>query len=328
MQKIDYLKKIAKDPTIGKSQGARLLVEKGFSPNFHAARSYIKTHAGSNGKEYYSKKNKVTWRNKYNTPKGFPKVLLFDLEVAPMKVLAWRIHKENINPTFILEDKFILTWSAKYLFDDHVINAGLTKAELKKKDDFRIVKELWELFDEADILVAHNLKGYDERMSNTRFIENGLLPPSPYRTIDTLISARKHFKFSSNKLDYINQRLGLNKKIQTDLILWKRCVADDHTAIQEMQIYNDKDVSILEELYLILRPWIKPHPNIGVFMDKKDAVCVYCGSKSIKPMNKEYTTNVGKFNVFKCNDCGGYSRGRTTSLDKDIKKYLNAPIGR
>jgi len=95
-----------------------------------------------------------------------------------------------------------------------------------------------------------------------------------------------------------------------------------------MQEYNDKDVTILEELYLILRPWIKPHPNVGVFMDKYSSICTYCGADDLSPHSKPYVTNVGKFATFRCNNCGGYCRGRTTDMDKDIKEYLNAPIAR
>ena len=39
-----------------------------------------------------------------------------------------------------------------------------------------------------------------------------MIPPMPYKTIDTLKVARKEFAFSSNKQDYITKFLGLEEK--------------------------------------------------------------------------------------------------------------------
>jgi len=259
---------------------------------------------------------------------NFPKILFFDLETSPIHAYVWKIFKEYVNPEFIVDDWHLLTWSAKWLFEDKVYNAKLTKDELSRHDDSRICHSLWELLDEADIIIAHNLKKFDERVANTRFLVNGLTPPSPYRTIDTLITLKKWFRFTSNRLDYVNNRLGLNRKIHTDISLWRRCMELDMSAMDEMQGYNDGDVIILEELYLLLRPWIKPHPNVGVFMDEMNSVCAYCGSSSLEPTGKEYVTNVGRYSVYRCNDCGGYSRGRTTNMEKDIRKYLNTGVAR
>jgi hypothetical protein len=36
-----------------------------------------------------------------------------------------------------------------------------------------------------------------------------------------------------------------------------------------MEAYNIHDVRILEETYLMLRPWIKPHPNMALFISTR-----------------------------------------------------------
>jgi hypothetical protein len=49
----------------------------------------------------------------------------------------------------------------------------------------------------------------------TRMLLNDLDPPSPYRSIDTLAIAKKEFGFTSNKLAFIAQSLGLGDKLDT-----------------------------------------------------------------------------------------------------------------
>jgi hypothetical protein len=74
--------------------------------------------------------------------------------------------------------------------------------------------------------------------------------------------------------------------------------------------YNKKDVVILEEVYLKLRPWIKNHPNMGNLAGDMD-VCANCGSEDITLIpDKYYHTSVGKYPLFRCNKCNAISRGR------------------
>jgi DNA polymerase III epsilon subunit-like protein len=81
----------------------------------------------------------------------------------------------------------MLSWSFKWLDGKH-ITKGLCDYKTFKKDktnDKELVTELWELFNEADILIAHNGDRFDRRKSNTRFLKHHLTPPQPYQTIDT-----------------------------------------------------------------------------------------------------------------------------------------------
>jgi len=89
---------------------------------------------------------------------------------------------------------------------------------------------------------------------NTRFLINGLGLPIPFKPIDTLSLARKTFSFSSNKLDYICQVLGLPAKSEhSGYDLWLRCLKGDKSALQEMVAYNRNDVVITEDVYHILK---------------------------------------------------------------------------
>lgn len=256
-------------------------------------------------------------------PLNSAKILIFDLETAPMLAYVWGLWNQNISPTSgqLVNNWFMLTWSAKWLFEDKVYSAKLTSKEAKKQDDSRIVEKLWKMIDEADIIIAHNCLKFDEKRMNTRFILNGLTPPSPYQVIDTLVHARKRFDMPSNKLDYLADQLGVGRKIKTDFSLWENCYKGEEDALNEMSIYNDQDVLVLEEVYLAMRPWIKPHPNIGLFVDTVEETCSCCGSTNLK-LDGEYRTYVNTYDVLKCNDCGSHSRRRKSNVTVNQKQRL------
>lgn len=130
----------------------------------------------------------------------------------------------------------------------------LTPEEVIKEDDSRIVKNLWKLLDEADIVIAHNGKRFDIPKINSRFILNGCPPPSFYKQIDTKEVASRNFGFSSNKLDALAGYFNIRHKDDTDFDLWVRCLKGDKKALQYMEKYNIGDIEILEKVYLKLRP--------------------------------------------------------------------------
>jgi len=254
-----------------------------------------------------------------------PKILIFDIETSPTIAFTWRRFKENISLPQVLQDPIMLTWSAKWLFSDEVLSDKISVEEVKKYDDKRIVTSLWELVDKADIVIAHYGDNFDVPMLNTRALANGLHPYNPIKSIDTKKVASMTFNFPSNKLDGIALYFGLQVKLGTNFNLWKNClVGSDETrqqSITDMSTYNDQDVIVLEEVYLKLRPYIKGHPNMGVYMELDTPVCRNCGSTHVSPTNKFYYTQTGKFETYKC-VCGTISRRRLNSYDKEKKEEL------
>lgn len=252
----------------------------------------------------------------------FPKVLLLDIETLPMEVRVWNLSKQRISPHNVIKDFSVVTWAAKWLFDDEVISEAVTIDEAVDREDSSVLQGMWNLLDEADLVIAHNGNGFDFPKLNTRFIINGFNPPMYYRTIDTLSVARKYFKFSSNSLDYINKVLGLRRK-ESSAGLWDRCVEGDASAIEEMQIYNMADVFALEDAYLKLRPWIQNHPNLGVFVETEGTVCPNCLHKIAEDnwTSQYYKTNTGRYRGFRCN-CGAIGRSGTNEITKKQSKEL------
>jgi hypothetical protein len=179
------------------------------------------------------------------------------------------------------------------------------------ENDKKLVKELHRLFDEADVTIGHNGDQFDRRKANARFVANGLLPPSPYRTVDTLKVARRHFMFSSNKLDDLGQVLGVGRKAATGgWRTWRGCMAGDPAAWATMKKYNRQDVDLLEQVYLRLLPWMENHPNMALLSGRPDA-CPKCGAAG--QMVSRGTLLRARSMVYaryQCRACGGYSQDR------------------
>jgi predicted RNA-binding Zn-ribbon protein involved in translation (DUF1610 family) len=256
-----------------------------------------------------------------------PKVLLIDIETTPLQVHCWGTWKQRIGYEQVINDWFMLSYSAKWLFDSKMYSSVLTPTEAVNKDDSRIARELWKLFDQADVLVGHNINGFDLPKAQTRFLMNKLAPPSPFRVIDTLKVAQQNFRFASNKLDYIGQLLLNDRKIHTEYQLWLRCLEGDAKSLQDMLTYNRKDVLLLEEAYVFLRPYIKSHPNMAIYQESIEPSCPNCGSANIDECGY-YATSVNRYLAFRCKDCGAICRSRKIDTPLKCKTGIMMPTAR
>jgi len=261
-------------------------------------------------------------------PKHTAKILLYDLETSHIIARMFSLWQNGVNPDDVIKDWSLLCFSAKWLFDDEVMSFKMTEEELKTWDDRRIVKELWDLMDEANFVIAHNAAKFDNRKSNAKFLQYDLKLPSPYQTIDTLQHAKKKFAMTSNRLSYIAEYLGLESKMETSKGLWNKVEDGDYEALLEMDRYCIQDVKVLEEVYLKLRPYIQ-HPNLGLFIEDNVHSCPSCGSTHIT-WNSEnvYATTSNIYSSFRCNDCGSIGRSKSGLLKAKDTSNLTVPNAR
>ena len=260
-------------------------------------------------------------------PYKVPAVLLFDIETAPMEVYVWGLYKQRISHDNVIKDWFVLSWSAKWLYSSEVMSDVVTSEEALTCNDRRVCNSIWDLFESADVVVAHSALRFDVRKLNSRWMLHGKTPPAPYQVIDTLKESQKMAAHSSHRLDYLG-KIMLNKgKLETDYSLWKRCKAGDKEALCYMEKYNKEDVLLLEEVYLQMRPWIRSHPNFGILSESPVPVCATCGCDRIHEAG-EYVTPAGAFVSYRCENCGALSRDRTSSIPKEHKKVLKASTAR
>jgi DNA polymerase elongation subunit (family B) len=249
-----------------------------------------------------------------------PRILLFDIETAPNLGWIWGKYEQNVIE--YVSEWYTLCFVAKWLGEKKLITHALPDytARYKKdrEDDYAVVKAMWELLDEADVVVAHNGDRFDIRKMNARFAFYKMPPPSPYKTVDTKKVAKRYFMFNSNKLNDLGEHLGLGQKVDTGgFELWKGCMEGKKSAWRLMIKYNKQDVKLLEKVYLHLRQWMTNHPNINL-VDEKENACPICGSEKMQKRGFG-TTRVCKYQRYQCQDCGGWSRGNPIKTNVSIR---------
>ena len=263
-------------------------------------------------------------------PKG-PKVLVFDIETSPLLGFVWTLWENNVALNQIHTDWHVLSWSAKWLGDAPNKVMYMDQRNVKNvENDKKLLQKIWNLLDEADVVITQNGKSFDHKKLNARFILNGFQPPSSYKHIDTLEIAKRHFGFTSNKLEYMSDKLCVTyKKLKhakfSGFELWKECLAGNIEAWKEMEVYNKHDVLALEELFTKLIPWDSA-VNFNIYNDEEINTCK-CGS-NIFTRNGYYYTSAGKFQRYKCKDCGAESRDKINLLSKEKKASLKMGTAR
>lgn len=249
--------------------------------------------------------------------KKAPKIFIFDVETAPMRAYVWKRYKENISLPQTISESFMLCWSGKFLGDDEVFGECLTPAEVASGDDKRIVTALRNCLDDSDLVIAYNGRTFDVPVTNTRCLVNHIPPYKPFQLIDPYVDAKKTFRFSSNSMDEIATMLGLDNKLSTDFMLWRRCMEGDQEALDYMFKYNKKDVLVLEDIFIEMRPWLKT-PSLCSYFDEGSR-CVACGSDDfIKLEGRFFYTPFGKYQLYRCKDCGKIFRDNVNLNRKKI----------
>lgn len=256
-----------------------------------------------------------------------PRILFFDIETAPILGYVWSLWQQNVSLNQIKQDWFVLSWAAKWLDSPTVLYKDQRRARVIE-DDKKLLEPLWKLLDKADIVVTQNGVQFDSKKLNARFILNGMKPPASYKHIDTKILAKRHFAFTSNRLEYMTDKLCVKyKKLKhakfAGFELWRECLAGNIEAWREMEKYNKHDVLSLEELYHKLAPW-DTTLNFNVYHGREEHIC-QCGHPALQRYGFAYTTG-GKFQRYKCKNCGAETRDKFNLFTKEKKKYLHTKV--
>lgn len=256
-------------------------------------------------------------------PHKGPKILLLDIETAPIIGYLWGIREETLGINQIKLDWHILSWAAKWLHEDKMMYMDQRNAK-NVENDYVVLKKIWALIDEADILITHNGKKFDVKKLNARFLVHGFQPPTKFRHVDTYQIARGHFALTSNKLEYLAEVLNTkHKKLKHGMFpgfdLWKECLKGNKQAWDEMEKYNKHDVYTLEDVYNKLIPWDQTI-SYSSYTDDSQIVCT-CGGIEFRHKGYHYT-NIGKYKRYKCVGCGAETRGRDNLFSKEKKLNL------
>ena len=230
------------------------------------------------------------------------RILAVDIETCPNLVYVWGLWDQNISLSEMVESTEMLCWAAKWLDEE-----GIEFRSVFHDGRRKMVRRIWKLLDEADVVLHFNGRHFDVPHIQREFLEAGMLPTAPFKQIDLLETVRKQFRFPSNKLAYVSKRLGLEGKVEHEGFgLWLKCMADDPDAWERMKAYNVQDVLLLERMYEKLQPWIPSHPSYA--SEAGENICPKCGSKKLRAHGTTFLST-GKYQRYVCGHCGGWSRG-------------------
>lgn len=235
------------------------------------------------------------------------KILTFDIETSPIIIPTFGLYGEKTgNHKDILQDWFVISVAWKWLDKKKVeavsIIDDMNRFTQDNYDDFHVVSTFHAVLMEADIIVGHNIQSFDWKKLNSRFIKHGLQPVPKKKMADTYRIAKREFNFTSNRLDYIAEFLGVGGKMDTPKGMWIEVMRGNTDAIKTMVKYNKQDVIISEKVYLALRPYDTKTVNLRI--DNPDIGCPKCGSDDFQLAGTRLLTT-GRSQQYRCNDCGG-----------------------
>jgi hypothetical protein len=230
------------------------------------------------------------------------KILLLDIESSPNTAHVWGLWQQNVGLKQLMESSYVLCWAAKWLGEEEILFDSVHQSKPRN-----MLKKIHSLISEADAVIHYNGTKFDMPTLNKEFLLFGMNPPAPYKQIDLLRTMRSQFRFPSNKLDYVAQRLGLGSKTEHEgHELWVKCMNGDKEAWKTMEKYNKQDVVLLEQVYNRVLPWIKNHPNHNLF--NEEAVCPTCSSTYLHKRGTAISS-VGTYQRYQCKSCGTWSQG-------------------
>lgn len=229
------------------------------------------------------------------------KRLFFDIETSPCIGYFWQpSYKARITYENIIEPWKVICISYKWENEDKVNSVWWDK----QQNDKQLLKDFIEIANKADELVAHNGDRFDIKKVRTRCIYHRIPTFPKYRTLDTLKKSRGNFAFPSNRLNDIGLFLGVGEKLETGgFQLWKEVMQGNDEALKHMVEYCEKDVLLLEDVFLTLQNYIKPNIHVGVLNGNLKASCPSCGSEDTGLLKNNFTPTGTIKRLMECNTC-------------------------
>ena len=255
--------------------------------------------------------------------KNGPRILIYDIETAPILAHVWKLWDNNVGLNQIDSDWYIMSVCAKWLGEDEVFYWD-QKDVIPMEDDTYLLSKLWSLLNEADIVIGQNVKRFDTKKVNARFVLNGFPKPSTYRQIDTMIIAKDQFGFTSNKLEYMTDKLcpehkkSKHKKFPGHE-LWAECLKGNPEAWEEMKSYNIDDVHGTEALFNVLSSWDSKLPNFDIYVDDVLDMSEWVEDGYVH-------TQFAKYKRYRNIKTGQQRRSRVNELSKEKRQQLLANI--
>lgn len=253
-----------------------------------------------------------------------PRILVYDIETSAIVAHVWKVWQADA--IRVIEDWDIICFAYKWLGEKKthfVAQWDFKDFKPGVRNDKQVVQKLWELFNEADIVVAHNGNSFDQKKSQARMMIHHMPPPAPYRQIDTKVEIKRVSAHTSNSLSALARSLELDPKDDPGgYDTWINSMNGDKKAQKHFKKYNLQDVDTLEQLYLEVRPWMKTHPQMNVLGGRPEA-CPKCGQGTMRKVMKYQATNGNRYQYYRCKHCKGMSKSRVPEESYQKMQYVN-----
>lgn len=230
-----------------------------------------------------------------------PRILILDIEWKPAVAYVWQLFDVNVALNQLVDSGGLFTFAAKWL--------GERKVHFYSEwDDGRqgMAEAAHAMLSEADAIVTFNGDKYDNPKLRGEFVLANLPPPRPCASIDVYRSV-KRLGFLSNKLTYIGPLLTGEGKVKHEgMELWTKAMNGCPKARRMMKRYNCQDVTLLEDVYLRVRPYIVNHPHLGMTGPLQCGACTshQVQSRGIRRTKTQFIQR------YQCMSCGAWGDGK------------------
>jgi len=217
--------------------------------------------------------------------------------------IGYRIHPDNV-----LEWPRTICAAWNWYGQDRVHFAS----EWGKGGREGMLRTIWDAYNKAQIVVGHNIDGFDTKKLKAEWLGIGLNPPSPFKSVDTLKVARREFGYESNTLDSLCTRLGLVAKTDRyEIEVARAACAGNREAQRRIKGYNCGDIAATTGLYDILRPWHPSHPHsvMNTSDDRKSCNSCWTTDPDHFEANGFKLANQILYRLYLCRNCGANVQG-------------------
>lgn len=236
------------------------------------------------------------------------RILTFDIETIParveMDVYDLKLRNPYLHHSKVVEPGRMFSWGAKWYHEPHAVRYR----DHRHPD---MLRELWELLDSAAYVIHYNGDRFDLRKVRGYFARAGLPPFRQPKSID-LIKTVRTMGWESNSLDYATRMCGVRRKVDNGGAgRIAAALSGDEQAYRDVRTYCVGDVRATEDLWDVLRPWIKSHPIMGYPGDDR-LRCPRCLSTDVRDVGAVQAVVI-RYRQHRCGSCAGLFRSTVHS---------------
>ena len=252
-----------------------------------------------------------------------PRMAILDIETSHDILASFGLKEQYHSPENILADWYIICarwkWHGGSKIYGSCVLDDMKRFKKDCADDYVVVKDMYDLFSDVDVVIGHNVKTFDWRKFYARLMYYRMKPlPAPI-FIDTLKESRKLIAPSSHSLKHLSRYYNLTPKMEPSRGMGLKILKGDIAATKECYKYCGGDIKTTEEFFDLIAPHLINSPlNHNLWRADGIDCCVSCGGEHLTASTGARTTRTGRYRRWQCQDCGKYMQAKkafkTTNL--------------